>query len=140
MTPAEAQVLLSMAAAVDNRKPDPETAKAWAGLLDGFAFDDCRVAIADHFKACGDYLTPYHIRERVLARRRQRRIEHLRTYGPLQPPSDLDDAEQRAWLREALNRVSNGEHVDCTPTYELVEGSVRELLAAATPTTTEEDS
>lgn len=125
MTPAEAQVLLSMAAAFDNRKPDPDAAKAWAAALDGLPFNDCRIAVIDHYRNSSEWLMPAVIRATVRRVRRDRRRAHLRDHGPLLPPPGLTDAEERVWERDALNRISNGEVVDCDAAYgELVPGAV----------------
>lgn len=143
MTPAEAQVLISMAASVDNRKPDPtgDTARAWSALLDGLAFEDCRAAVVQHLQTSTEWLTPAIIRAVVLRVRRERRLEHRRNHGALLPPPGLTDAQERTWEREALNRISNGEVIDSEAAYgEVVAGNVRQLLAAATPTTTTEET
>lgn len=141
MSPAEAQVLISMAAAIDNRKPDPDAARAWAALLDGLGFEDCRTAVLQHLQTSTEWLTPALVRTAVLRVRRERRIEHRRLQGPLLPPPGLTNAEERAWERDALKRISNGDVIDSEAPYgELVAGSVRELLAAATPTTTTEET
>lgn len=132
MTPAEAQVLLSMAAAFDNRKPDPDAAKAWAVALDGLTFEDCRVALIHHFKTSTDYLMPVTIRNAVLAVRKERRLAHSRDHGPLLPTKGLTDAEERRWMADALERISNGQVVESNGAWgELVTGpevGFRELL------------
>lgn len=131
MSPAEAQVLLSMASAYDNRKPDPDAAKAWAAALDDLPFDDCRTALLAHYRTSQEWLMPAMVRTAVKRIRRDR----LEKHPPLVPPPGLTDIEELAWLGAARRRVANGEVIDCDAAYELVAGSVRELLAAATPTT-----
>lgn len=133
MTPAEAQVLIAMAAAYDNRKPDPDAAKAWAAALDGLPFDDCRAVVIQHYRTSTDWLMPATIRAGVRRIRNKRIDEH----PPLVPPPGLSDIEELAWLGAARRRIGNGEVIDSDAAYELVTGSVRELLAAATPTSVE---
>jgi hypothetical protein len=135
VTPAEAQVLLSMAASVDNRKPDPDAARAWAALLDGLPFDDCRDVVIQHLRTSSDWLTPAIIRAGVL-RIRNKRID---VHPPLVPPPGLTDAQERAWLAGARRRIGNGEVIDSDAAYELVPAPerLRELVAAAEPTTDE---
>lgn len=143
MTPAEAQVLLGMAATVDNRKPDPtgDTARAWAALLDGLEIGECQAAVARHLRTSTEWLTPAHIRAMVLAQRRENRLAHRRDHGPLLPPPGLTNAEERDWERQALARISRGEVIDCEAAHpEPLANAprLRELLAAANPTITEE--
>lgn len=113
MTPAEAQVLLSMASAFDNRKPDADAAKAWAAALDDLRFEDCRVVLIDYFKTSTDWLMPATIRAGV-KRIRAKRIEE---HPPLTPPPDLDPIETTAWLKAARRRIGDGETVDSDLAY-----------------------
>lgn len=136
MTPAEAQVLLSMAATVDNRKPDPDAAKAWAAMLDGLRVEDCMQAIREHYTESTEWLMPAMVRARVKRIRAKRIADH----PPLVPPPGLDDAQERQWLAGARRHIGDGNQIDSDAAYELVSGSVRELLAAATPTTTTEEN
>lgn len=130
MNPAEAQVLLSMAAAYDNRKPDADVAKAWAAALSDLRFEDCRDALIAHYRTSTEWLMPAAIRTTV----RRIRAKRIDDHPPLVPPPGLDDAQERRWLREARWRIGNGEHVDSDAPYgELVTGRIRELVAAAEP-------
>ncbi len=136
MSPAEAQVLLSMAAAYDNRRPDPDAAKAWAAALDDLRFDDCRVALIQHYRSSTEWLMPAAIRTAVRKLRAKRIDEH----PPLTPPPGLDDGQERRWLLEARRRVGDGEVIDSEAAYELVTGeqaNFRELLPS--PATTHPD-
>lgn len=130
MSPAEAQVLLSMAATVDNRKPDADAAKAWAAMLDGLRVEDCMQAIREHYTESTEWLMPAMVRARVKRIRAKRIADH----PPLVPPPGLSDAEERQWLAGARRHVGDGNQIDSDAAYELVSGSVRELLAAAAPT------
>ena len=105
MTPAEAQVLLSMAAAFDNRKPDADAARAWSAALDGLRFDDCRDALIEHYKTSTDYLMPVLIRTAV----RRIRSKRIAEVGDLIPPPGLSELETRQWLRDARRRIGDGE-------------------------------
>lgn len=136
MTPAEAQVLIGMAASVDNRKPDEDVARSWAALLDGLRFEDCRVAVIEHFKTSNDWLTPALIRASV-KRIRSKRIEnHPPLTPPPGPPGETEGeliARQQAWLKEARRRIGDGEVIDCDATYELKPRhlpDLRELMPA----------
>lgn len=136
MTPAEAQVLLSMAAAFDNRKPDPDAAKAWAVALNDLRFDDCRVALIQHYRTNTEWLMPAMVRAAVKRIRAKRIDDH----SPLVPPPGLDDAQERRWLVEARQRIGDGEVIDSEAAYELVTGeqaNFRELLPS--PATTHPD-
>lgn len=108
MTPAEAQVLLSMAAAFDNRKPDPDAAKAWAAALDGLRFDDCRAALIEHYKTNTEWLMPVMVRTIVKRIRRNRVLE----YGALpDPPPNLDPdnaAAYVAWQKATTRAIADG--------------------------------
>lgn len=115
MTPAEAQVLLSMAAAYDNRKPDPDAAKAWAAALDDLRFEDCREALLAHYRDSTEWLMPAMVRRSVKRLRAARIAEH----PPLTPPADLDGDERatRKWLAAATRRIGDGESLDTDAEY-----------------------
>lgn len=130
MNPAEAQVLLSMCAAYDNRKPDPDAAKAWAAALQGLRFDDCRQAVIEHYRANDAWLMPSMVRTLV----RRIRDKRIADHPPVVPPPGLSDVEELAWLGRTRRRIGDGEVIDSDAAYQLVTGSVRELLAAATRT------
>lgn len=104
MTPAEAQVLLSMAAAFDNRKPDPDAAKAWAAALDGLPFEDCRAALIEHYANTTDWIMPAHITT-IVKRRRAKRISQ----ADIPPPPNPDDpAAYIADLKASRERAATG--------------------------------
>ena len=129
MTPAEAQVLLSMAAAFDNRKPDPDAAKAWAAALDDVRFEDARLALIQHFKTSTEYLMPVMIRTAV----RKMRAKRIDDHPPLTPPPGLTVLETNQWLKEARRRIGDGETIDSDAAYEL-KPRVLSDLAALMPT------
>jgi len=105
MTPAEAAMLLTVAASFDNRKPDPDAAKAWAVALEGYRFEDCRDAIVRHFRSTSEYLLPVHVIRGVKAIRKQRLDDH-----PLPPvPVGMTDAAELTWKRDMRDRIANGE-------------------------------
>lgn len=133
MTPAEAQVLLSMAAAFDNRKPDPDAAKAWAAALDGLRFDDCRAALIEHYKTNTDWLMPVMVRTIVKRIRRNRVLE----YGVLpDPPAHLDPDNAAAyivWQKATTRAIADGNPPPkpaALPQRDINE--IRALLAGAT--------
>lgn len=106
----EAAALLSVAAAFDNRKPDPDAATAWAAALDGLRFVDCRDAIVAHYRTSSDWLMP----QMVIAGVKRIRTKRIHEYGPIEPPVDLDPADTLAytrWQRETLTAVGNGERL-----------------------------
>lgn len=106
MNPAEAQSLLTIAAAFDNRKPDADAARAWAAALDGLPFIDCRDAIVKHYRNSSDWLMPGH----VIAAVKQVRAKRIADAGHLLiPPAGLTEPEERAWLGAARRRVADGE-------------------------------
>lgn len=132
VTPAEAQVLLSMAAAFDNRKPDPDAAKAWSVALDGLRFEDCRDALVAHYRGSTEWLMPAMVRTAV----RRMRAKRIEEHPPVIPPPGLSDVEERRFLAEARRRIGDGETYDSAAPYgELVSDvpRLRELLAAAQP-------
>lgn len=112
MTPAEAQVLLSMAAAFDNRKPDADTARAWSAVLDGLRFDDCRDALIEHYKTSTEYLMPVMIR-RGVKRLRSARMDN---YGPIPAPDHLGaladadfDRAYDEYIDETMRAIADGD-------------------------------
>lgn len=126
MTPAEAQVLLSMASAFDNRKPDADAAKAWAAALDGLRFEDCRLAVIEHYKTGNEWLMPSMVRV-IVKRIRSKRIA---AYGTLtSPPPNIDPDDPEAiiqWQAEETRRLGDG----LPPTAHVaIEGPVRDVAS-----------
>lgn len=113
MNTQEAAALLSIAAAFDNRKPDPDAAKAWSVALDGHRFEDCRDAIVAHYRKTTDWLMPGH----VIAAVKTVRASRIEDHPPLTPPADLDPIETVAWLKEARRRIGDGEAIDSDAAY-----------------------
>ena len=107
MTPQEAAALLATAAAYDNRKPDADAAQAWALVLDGLPWVDCRDAIVAHYRASSEWLMPAAVRAAVQKVRDKRIAEVVLT-----PPRKLTDEQERAWLAEARRRVADGETLE----------------------------
>ncbi len=110
MTPAEAQILLSMCATVDNRKPDADAAKAWAAMLGDLPIEDCRLAVIEHYRSSTDWLMPAQVR--TIARRiRSKRIAE---HPAVLPPADMADDPGREieWRRELNRRIGSGETFD----------------------------
>ena len=137
MTPAEAQVLLSMAAAFDNRRPDADAARAWSAALDGLRFEDCRDALIEHYKTSADYLMPVLIRQQV----KRIRAKRVTEAGDLTPPPGTV-AEQCRWLGQARRRIGDGEpREEVEAAYELkvrVLPDIRALLPSPDDQHTEE--
>lgn len=107
MTPAEAQMLLAIAASADNRKPSKEAATLWSHALGDLPFIDCRDAVVAHYTRTTDWLMPAHVITEV----RKIRAKRLEEHPPLTPPADLDPIETLAWLKAARRRVADGELV-----------------------------
>lgn len=114
MTPAEAATLLTVAAAFDNRKPDPDAAKAWSVALGDLPFVDCRDAIVAHYRQTSDWLMPSHV---IAAVRKVRDKRIADQEDKLTPPPGLDPVETCAWLHEARRRIADGGLVDCDAAY-----------------------
>ena len=128
MTPAEAQVLLSMCATVDNRKPDEDAARSWAALLDGLRVEDCIAAIKAHYSESTAWLMPAEIRTRV----RRLRAKRIESHPPLVPPAGLTDAEERKWIAAARRRIGDGEKVADPRAIDARPRDMRALMGGAT--------
>lgn len=113
MTPAEAATLLTIAAAFDNRKPDPDAAKAWSVALGHLPFLDCRDAVIAHYRKTNDWLMPSH----VIAAVKTVRASRLEDAPPLTPPPGLDPLETCDWLRAARRHIADGGTVDSDAAY-----------------------
>lgn len=125
MTPAEAQMLLSIAASFDNRKPNEEAAVSWSHALDGLRFEDARDAIVAHYRASSEWLMP----AKVISEVRRIRSKRIAEAGDLTPPPDLTPLETIAWLKDAKRRIGNGETVDDLAAYgELTPRHMPDLL------------
>ena len=105
MNPAEAQALLTVAAAFDNRKPDADAAKAWSVALDGMRFEDCRDAIVAHYRGSSEWLMP----AKVITEVKRIRAKRIEDHPPLTPPAGLDPVATNRWIREQRWRIGNGE-------------------------------
>jgi hypothetical protein len=105
MTPAEAQVLLSMASAYDNRKPDPDAAKAWAAALDDLRFVDCRDALIKHYKTSTEWLMPAMIRAEV----KRIRAKRIAEFGHYDVPPGLDSRQTMEFIRATNKRIADCE-------------------------------
>lgn len=114
MNQQEAAALLSVAAAFDNRKPDPDAATAWALALDGLRFTDCRDAIVAHYKATSEWLMP----AMVIARVRTVRDARVKAHGVIATPPDLDPDDTQTymrWFAIAHEAVANGDPLPEVP-------------------------
>ena len=125
MKPTEAAALLTVAAAFDNRKPDPDAAKAWSLALDGYRFEDCRDVIVQHYRTTGDWLMPHH----VLTAVKRMRAKRLHEAVEPPPPPDLTPLETLAWLKDIRRRIADGEDVNDQGRGELVGRDLPELRA-----------
>ena len=108
MKATEAAALLTICAAYDNRKPDADQAKAWALVLDGYRFEDCRDAIVAHYRTSREWIMPAD----VIAGVKRIRNKRVTDFGPLpdHPASvNPDSAEQYGrWLRETTEAIADG--------------------------------
>lgn len=125
MSPAEAQVLLSMASAFDNRKPDSDAAKAWSVALDDLRFEDCRLALIDHYRTSTEWLMPAMVRTAV----RRMRAKRIADAPQPTPPPGLTPLETNAWLKDARRRIGDGEVVETAGYGELEQRHLPELRA-----------
>lgn len=110
MTPTEAAALLTVAAAFDNRKPDPDAATAWALALDGIRFHDARDVIVQHYRDSRDWIMPADVIKGV-NRVRIKRLEAFDSATRLEPPAHLADnpGAEIAWFKAIRDRVMDGE-------------------------------
>ena len=110
MTPAEAAALLTIAAAYDNRKPDADAAKAWSMALDGLRFEDCRIAVVNHYRRSREWLMPVDVVEAV----KRIRFDRVAAFGPYSPPEgiDPDKPDYQRWLADTTRRIADGELTD----------------------------
>lgn len=109
MTPAEAQLLLGIAASFDNRKPNEEAAVAWSHALHGIRFADARDAIVAHYRATNEWLMP----NKVITEVKRIRSKRLADYGALaEPPAHIDPDDTAAyqrWVIDTRRSIADGE-------------------------------
>lgn len=113
MTPAEAQLLLGIAASFDNRKPSEEAAIAWSHALGDLPYNDCRDAVVAHYRVSSEWLMP----AKVITEVKRIRAKRINDHPPLTPPSGLEPAQTIEWLKEQRRRIGNGEVIDCDAAY-----------------------
>lgn len=106
MNTQEAAALLAVAAAFDNRKPDPDAAMAWAAALGEYEFNSCRDAVVAHYRESREWIMPADVVTRV----RQIAVERMRPFGTLVPPQHLqgDPADERKWFLWARDEIMSG--------------------------------
>jgi hypothetical protein len=129
MTPNEAAKLLAVAAAFDNRKPDADSATAWAAALDGHRFEDCRDAIVQHYRTSREWIMPADVITAV----KKTRTSRLEDVAPTPPAGmDPDDTGSYArWLEVTRRAIADGQDVpteDYGPTRRI--GELRHVLRA----------
>ena len=120
MNPAEAQLLLGIAASFDNRKPSEEAAIAWSHALGDLPFVDCRDAVVAHYQVSSDWIMP----AKVIAEVKRVRAKRIVDHPPLTPPPhacETDDCTcvefHQQWRADANRRIANGEVIDCDAAY-----------------------
>lgn len=135
MTPTDAVALARYIRAHFPQQPiDEYTTEALLELLAPFPAIDARAAVLAIADRGEHWCSPTDVRAEV----RRVRAKRIELHPPLVPPPGLDDSQERAWIAAARSRIGDGQVIDCDAAYELVSGSVRELLAAATPTIDQE--
>ena len=135
MTPIEAADLAEYINAHFPQQPMAErTAEALLELLHPYPASDARAAVLAIATRGEHWCSPTDVRAEV----RRIRAKRIEQHPPLVPPPGLDDAQERHWLASATRRIGDGETYDSDAAYKLVQGSVRELLAAATPPTSDD--
>jgi hypothetical protein len=87
----ETNRLLTVVAAVDNRRIDDATVSVWAGILGDLGIDECMQAARRHFATSAAYLLPVHIRQLVSVIRDERRPKS----EVLALPSRFEDDDER---------------------------------------------
>jgi hypothetical protein len=108
MNQQEAAALLAIAAAFDNRKPDPDAATAWSHALWDVRFEDAREAAVQHYRTSSEWLMPKMVLSEVKRLRALRIKEHGDVYVP--PEIDPDDtAAYQHYLRTARQAIADGE-------------------------------
>lgn len=107
MTPEQTVDLLSLIAARDRRTVGKTDVMAWHTDVGDLAFEDCREAVALHFRESTDWLMPAHVRQLV----RRIRDDRLRNADKVVPPADPDDpAAYLAALRAQTRALADGRH------------------------------
>ena len=130
MSPTDAARLARYIKAHFPQQPiDDFTSEALLELLEPYPASDARTAVLNIAERGEHWCSPTDVRAEV----RRIRAKRIEQHPPLVPPPGLDDIQERHWLASATRRIGDGATYDCDAAYELTTGSVRELLAAATP-------
>lgn len=87
MTPAEAALILTQAAAFDRRTISDLDAKAWAAALQDINYHDASQAVTQHYATTTDWLMPAHIR-RLVKTITAKRLEHTELTIPDADPDN----------------------------------------------------
>ena len=128
MNPSDAAILLTIAAAHDNRTVGRTNAEAWAAALpDSLDLEEAKQAIHAHYGTSTDWLMPAHITAGVARIRRER----IREAGTLSPPEwllaieDTDEhtAAYLAWRKKCLADLAAGREPEQGQPVELGAGT-----------------
>lgn len=115
MNQQEAAALLSIAAAFDNRRPDPDAATAWAAALWDVRFADARDAIVAHYRTSSEWLMP----KMVVAEVKRIRAQRIKEYGDVPIPAHIDPDDTLAYqrhLRAARQAIADGQPLETPAT------------------------
>ncbi len=131
MTPSDAVAIARYIRAHFPQQPiDEYTSEALAELLAPYPATDARAAVLAIADRGEHWCSPTDVRAEV----RRIRAKRIEQHPPLVPPPGLSDREELAWIARARTAIGNGAVIDCDANYQLVSGSVRELLAATETT------
>jgi len=144
---SETARVLAKAQAFDNRTVGQANIAAWHEVLADVDFQDALDAITEHHRTSVEYLSVGHVMAGVAAARRRRR-DRIQAAGPVDFPTGLTLAEERAYRRRYHQLVGSGvSGPEATAATDrefgyrrpaLIPGSIRRVLAGG-PIPTEGD-
>lgn len=106
MSPAEAALLLGVAAAYDNRTVSEIAARAWAEALAGVELADAKAVVVEHYRRTRDWIMPADVLAGVKAMQRAR----LAAAPPPLPSTDPDNVrEYLAETRALRAQIASGQ-------------------------------
>lgn len=105
MNASETALLLSLAAAFDQRTIGEADVLAWADLLAGVAYPDAQAVVKAHYATKRDRVMPVDVIDGVRKIRAERIARHEHE---LCPPPGLDGAGYRDWLRQSRQEIADG--------------------------------
>jgi len=127
----EANVLITVIAAGDNRSTDDRSVEYWRDMLSDISFEDALEAVVIHRREFTEWMQPAHVRRIVKQRRNLRGAASNVIYEPDAADSvELDIRKRRALMRRAADGQLGVQPVGLALAVPAVQAALPEAVAS----------